>query len=84
MSGATVSVDNATASDRVRVEADPKPPRTPLVAVALPGVTIRRLEPSEEMALETLLDAPCPSPTVRMTAATPISRPRTVRQDRKR
>ena len=46
MSGATTGLASAVASRIVRVDADPRPPRIPLVLVALPGETMRRLLPS--------------------------------------
>ena len=46
MSGAAVFDDSAPASASVRVEADPKPPRTPELEVELPGATVSRLVPS--------------------------------------
>ncbi len=46
MSGAAVLDFNALASLIVRVDAEPKPPRTPLELVELPGDTMSRLLPS--------------------------------------
>ena len=45
ISGATVFDDSAVASASVRVEAEPKPPRIPLVEVELPGEMVSRLVP---------------------------------------
>ena len=45
MSGATVCSASAVASPVVSVEAEPKPPRTPLLLVVLPGETMSRLLP---------------------------------------
>ncbi len=46
MSGAAVFDVSTSASETVRVEAEPKPPRTPLELVELPGDTMSRLLPS--------------------------------------
>ena len=76
--GATFFDPSAFASASVSVLAVPKPPRTPLELVVLPGVTTRRFDPSAEMAELTLLCAPSPRPTVRMTAAIPSTPERRV------
>ena len=46
MSGQTDRSASSDASSMVRVVALPKPPRTPLVDVELPGETMSRLDPS--------------------------------------
>jgi len=46
MSGATTALERADASRVVSVDADPRPPRIPVVLVVLPGETMRRLLPS--------------------------------------
>ena len=84
MSGATTLDCRAAASASVRVEAVPKPFRTPLEEVVLPGDTVSRLVPRELMADLTWFWAPWPRPTVRMTAAMPIMMPSTVRPERRR
>ncbi len=84
MSGATSFEARASASCTVRVEAEPKPPRTPSLLVALPGVTTSRLLPRELIWSRTWFWVPWPRPTVRMTAAMPMRIPRTVRAERDR
>src|ERR1700679_3430496 len=71
MSGATVFDDKAVASPSVKVEAEPKPPRTPLVVVELPGEMVSRLVPSALISELIWSWAPCARPTVRITAAMP-------------
>ncbi|HEX5346590.1 MAG TPA: hypothetical protein VFW64_05735, partial [Pseudonocardiaceae bacterium] len=82
MSGATTFEASAVASVSVRVEAEPEPPRTPLLLVMLPGVMMSRLLPSELICWLICAWAPRPSPTVSMTAAIPIRMPRTVSPER--
>src|ERR1700689_878361 len=84
MSGATVLEESAVALAMVRVEAVPKPPRMPEDEVELPGEIVNRLVPNEVISELTCACAPSPNPTVRMTAAMPISIPSTVRPDRRR
>ena len=84
MSGAATGEDRASASLMVSVEADPAPPRTPVVLVVLPGVTISRLLPSEEIRAPTSCWLPRPRPTVSTTAAMPIRMPSMVSIDRSR
>src|SRR6478672_1328638 len=48
-SGATERVASAVASCWVNVEADPKPPRVPVVEVELPGDTTRMFVPSSSI-----------------------------------
>ncbi len=81
ISGASKCEARAVASARVRVEADPRPPRTPPVPVELPGETTNKLLPREETAAVTLAWDPSPSPTVMITAAIPINIPSTVSRD---
>ena len=80
-SGAAVFDDRAVASAMVSVDADPNPPRTPPL-VELPGETISRFPPSAASCLDTFCCAPCPSPTVRTTAAMPMRMPSAVRVER--
>ena len=83
-SGATVFDDKAVTSASVRVWAEPNPPWKPVDEVALPGDTVSRLVPRALISEVTLSWAPCPRPTVRMTAAIPIMMPSTVSVDRSR
>jgi hypothetical protein len=83
-SGATVRSAIAWASARVSVEAEPKPPRTPLLLVLLPGETISRLEPRASICLRTCSWAPRPRPTVRTTEEIPMTMPSMVSSDRSR
>src|ERR1019366_7351346 len=78
MSGATTAEANAAASAWVSVEADPNPPRRPVVLVVLPGEMINKLVPNASTWAVTCCWAPIPKPTVRITAAIPIRIPRTV------
>ena len=82
MSGAVGAVAKAAASRSVSVDAEPRPPRMPPIEVELPGETISRLLPSELIWALTCADAPCPRPTVSMTAAMPIRMPSIVRAER--
>src|SRR5665647_1820022 len=82
MSGATTGEARACASAWVSVEADPNPPRSPVVLVVLPGEMINRLVPRASTCAVTCCWAPMPSPTVRITAAIPMRIPRTVSAER--
>src|ERR1039458_2646007 len=84
MSGQSTCEPKSLALAYVNVVSEPKPPCTPPDDVELPGVTMRRLVPSS--AIEELTDdvAPSPRPTVRITAAMPMSIPSTVRAERSR
>ena len=82
MSGATTGLASAVASRVVRVDADPRPPRIPLVVVVLPGETMSRLLPSWLIWSRTWACAPWPSPTVSITAAMPIRMPSMVSDER--
>src|SRR5450759_5676559 len=82
MSGATTGEARAWASAWVSVEADPNPPRKPVVLVVLPGERIKRLVPSASTCAVTCCWAPMPRPTVRITAAIPMRIPRTVSAER--
>ena len=84
MSGAADLVPSASASCTVSVVAEPSGPLTPPELVALPGVMISRLVPSELIWAWICADAPSPSPTVRITAAMPIRMPSMVSADRSR
>jgi len=84
MSGATTGLASAVASRVVSVDADPRPPRMPLVVVVLPGETMSRLLPSWLIWLRTCACAPWPRPTVSITAAMPIRMPSMVSPDRSR
>ena len=69
----------------VSVEAEPKPPRTPVVLVVLPGETISRLLPSDrDLGAHLPAGALSPRPTVRITAAIPIRMPSMVSPERSR
>src|SRR5664280_195096 len=83
-SGATTFDERAAASPTVSVDAEPNPPRIPALEVVLPGVTVRRFEPSAEIWELTCCCAPSPSPTVRITAVMPIMMPSTVSAERRR
>ena len=83
-SGATLASAIAAASWRVSVEAEPKPPRTPVVAVLLPGETTSRLLPRALIWSRTLSWAPWPRPTVRITEEMPMRMPSMVSADRSR
>src|SRR5580698_2626498 len=83
-SGALTLEASALASAVVNVDAEPNPPRTPALLVALPGDTTSRLLPSALIWSLTCFCAPSPSPTVRMTAAIPIRMPSIVSNDRNR
>src|SRR5450631_3102612 len=82
MSGATTGEARAAASAWVSVEADPNPPRTPVVLVVLPGEMINKLVPRASTWAVTCCWAPMPRPTVRITAAIPMRIPRTVSAER--
>src|SRR5450759_4063055 len=82
MSGATTGEARAWASAWVSVEADPNPPRRPVVLVVLPGEMIRRLVPRASTWAVTCCWAPMPRTTVRITAATPMRIPSTVSAER--
>ena len=82
MSGATTGEARACASAWVSVEADPNPPRRPVVLVVLPGEMINRLVPRASTCAVTCCWAPMPSPTVKITAAIPIRIPSTVSAER--
>ena len=84
MSGATDLASSASASWTVSVDAEPKPPRVPLLLVELPGETTSRLVPSSLIWACTLALAPWPRPTVSTTAVMPIRMPSMVRADRSR
>ncbi len=83
-SGATVGSASASASASVRVDAVPKPPRTPEDDVLLPGDTISRLLPSASICLRTASCAPSPRPTVRITDEIPMTIPSMVSAERSR
>lgn len=74
----------ASASARVKVEAEPNPPRVPSLDVVDPGATISRFEPSELIGSSTSSCAPWPRPTVRITEAMPITIPSMVSTERSR
>src|ERR1019366_3328149 len=82
MSGATTGDARAAASAWVRVEAEPNPPRRPVVLVVLPGEMINRLVPRASTCAVTCCWAPIPRPTVRITAAIPMRIPSTVSAER--
>src|SRR5665811_623940 len=82
MSGTTTGEARACASAWVSVEADPNPPRRPVVLVVLPGEMIRRFVPSASTWAVTCCWAPMPRPTVRITAAIPMRIPSTVSAER--
>src|SRR5664280_1056492 len=82
MSGAPTAEANAAASAWVSVEADPNPPRRPVVLVVLPGEMINKLVPNASTWAVTCCWAPIPKPTVRITAAIPIRIPITVNAER--
>src|SRR5450759_2982102 len=82
MSGATTGEARAAASAWVSVEADPNPPRRPVVLVVLPGEMISRLVPRASTCAVTCCWAPMPRPTVRITAAIPMRIPSTVSAER--
>ncbi len=82
MSGATRLEAKALPSATVKVEAEPNPPRIPLLEVELPGETVSRLVPKAEISEATWAWAPSPSPTVMITAAMPMRMPSTVRAER--
>src|ERR1019366_2473485 len=84
MSGAATLEASASASCTLRVVAEPRGPFTPPALVALPGVMISRLVPSELIWARICAEAPSPSPTVRITAAIPIRMPSIVSPDRSR
>ena len=83
-SGAAVLDFSAFASLIVKVAADPKPPRTPLELVELPGETMSRLLPNALIWSLTDVFVPSPSPTDSTTVAMPIRMPRTVSPERNR
>ena len=83
-SGTTDGSAIAEASSRVRVDAEPNPPRTPLELVVLPGETMRRLLPSALISSFTSSWAPWPRPTVRITDEMPMTIPSIVSTDRSR
>jgi hypothetical protein len=72
----------ASASSRVRLLAEPQPPRMPPV-VMLPGKTLMRFWPRLAMEASTWALAPLPMLTMAMTAATPMMMPRAVRIERR-
>ena len=70
-----------SASATVRVEALPKPARTPLEVVA-PGSTTSRLVPRLAICSSTAAFAPCPTATMATSAATPMNTPSMVNAER--
>ena len=83
-SGAVAGAARASASCCVSVDAEPKPPRVPVVEVELPGETTRMLVPSSLIWSCTLAFAPFPMPTVRTTAVMPMRMPSVVSAERSR
>ena len=83
-SGAATGELSAAASATRNVDAEPKPPRTPVVLVALPGDTISKLLPSALICELTFCCAPSPRPTVMTTPAMPMRMPSMVRAERRR
>ena len=82
MSGATAGSASMAASAVVNVETEPPPPRKPPVEVDWPGVTMIRFEPSALICEVICCCAPCPRPTVSITAAMPIRMPSMVSSER--
>jgi hypothetical protein len=83
-SGAVTGELRAAASWRVKVDAEPNPPRVPEVLVELPGETTSTFVPSSLIWSWTLAFAPAPSPTVYTTAVIPIRMPSIVSAERRR
>ena len=83
-SGAAARRCSASASRTVSVDAEPKPPRTPVDDVELPGETTRTFVPSALIWSWTSARAPSPSPTVSTTAVMPIRIPSIVSSERRR
>jgi hypothetical protein len=83
-SGAVTGEVNELASWRVKVDAEPNPPRVPELLVELPGDTTRTFVPSSLIWSCTLALAPAPRPTVSTTAVIPIRMPSIVSADRRR
>jgi hypothetical protein len=84
MSGASTGEESADTSAVVKVDAEPSAPRTPVLDVEAPGVTVRTLEPRALISEVTWPEAPSPRPTAMMTPAMPMRMPRTVRKERRR
>ncbi len=84
MSGATSCELRAAASACVSVEAEPKPPRAPVLFVLLPAEITRMFVPSALSCCRTWALAPAPSPTVRITAVMPMRMPSMVNAERSR
>src|ERR1700694_3676400 len=65
----------AFTSSSVKLDPVPKPCCTPPALLALDGKTVRRLEPNDWICCWTATDAPLPTPTSKITDATPIRMP---------
>ena len=81
-SGATAGSASIAASAVVRVDTAPPPPRKPPLEFDELGVTMIMFEPRELICEVIAADAPCPRPTVSMTAAIPIRMPSMVSSGR--
>lgn len=83
-SGAASSPASASTSAVVSVDAEPKPPRAPVLSVELPGEITSTLVPSSSIWSRTSALAPWPSPTVSTTAPMPMRMPSMVSAERSR